>query len=253
MRLIAPILALALAAGATTAQQFHAGEAQLTPQQALWAKISEVRFENASLRDSFEWVAQTLGTNLHVDWGALAAVDVQPDQPINLNLRWVRVPRLLRLMLQETGKGDQLTYYISGNILIVTTKEQADSELITRVYPVHDLVIQPQAVDRPDTRVLSGGNRSGSRGSSGTRSGVGGFGGLGDDNGGLFGRDDRDDDEDDDLEARGAELVEMIKKLTPADAWRENGGKSNITFFRGSLIVTAPRSIHQMIAGPVRE
>jgi hypothetical protein len=31
----------------------------------------------------------------------------------------------------------------------------------------------------------------------------------------------------------------------------QNGGKGTIRFFNGNLIVTAPRSVHEAIGGPV--
>lgn len=253
---IACILLIALLAVPSAAQQFEAGEAQLTPQQALWARISEVRLENASLRDSVDWLRNTLGTNIHVDWGALAEVGVMPEDPINLRLRWVQVPRLLRLIFQETGQGDAITHYVSGNVLIITSRERADADVITRSYPVHDLLLQPSPVDRPDANVLAGGGSnarggSGRSGGSGFSGGGSGFGGGGSGSG-LFGSQDRDS-EADRPEARAEELIEMIKKLTPADAWRENGGTASITHFRGHLIITGPRSLHELIGGPVRE
>lgn len=259
MRRLACILLIALLAAPTAAQQFEAGEAQLTPRQALRAKISEVRFENASLRDSIDWMRSTLGTNIHVDWGALAEVGVTPDDPINIRLRWVQVPRLLRLVFQETGQGDALIYYVSGNILMITTRTQADADVITRSYPVQDLLLQPGPVDRPDANVLAGAGSNarsgrGGSGSSGFGGGSGGGFGGGSSGSGLFGSQDRDRDRETDRpEARAEELIEMIKQLTPADAWRENGGTATIAYFRGHLIVTGPRSLHELIGGPVRE
>ena len=47
----------------------------------------------------------------------------------------------LRLMLRMVG----LTYVIKDDVLLITTPEQAESELETRVYPVGDLVIPPEA------------------------------------------------------------------------------------------------------------
>jgi hypothetical protein len=231
----------------------------LSPQQALWAKISEVKFEQMPLRDALAWLQETLGTNMHVDWGALAEAGVTPEQPININLKWVRVPRLLQLMFQETGRGDALTYYIADNILVITTRQNADAEVFTRVYPVQDLVIQPGKVDRPDREVLS--PQINARGGAGARGGEAGARGGGE---GLFGRDehdrnnggggddDDDDDEDSDKE-RGRKLIDMVKGMTPADIWQENGGKSRITYYRGNLILTAPRSVHALIGGPIRE
>ncbi len=257
MRHIACILLAALLAVPVVAQQqFQAGEAQLTPRQALAARISEVRFENATLRDTIDWLRDTLGTNIHVDWGALAEAGVTPDAPINIRLQWIPVPRLLRLIFQETGKGESLTYYVSGNVLIITSKAQADTDVITRSYPVQDLLLQPSPVDRPDADVLTSGI-SNSRGGR-TGSGGGGFGGSnsgfggGSGSSGLFGSRDRDD-EAERSEARAEELIEMIKKLTPAEVWRENGGNASITYFRGHLIITGPRSLHELIGGPVRE
>jgi hypothetical protein len=33
--------------------------------------------------------------------------------------------------------------------------------------------------------------------------------------------------------------------------WRQNGGPASIRFFNGTLIVTAPRSVHEAIGGPL--
>jgi hypothetical protein len=224
----------------------------LSPQQALWAKISEVKFEQVPLRDALEWVQETLGTNMHVEWGALAEAGVTPEQPVNINLKWVRVPRLLQFIFQETGKGDALTFYVADNILVITSRAQADSQLFTRVYPVQDLVIRPGKVDRPDRDVLS-------PNVNGSGTGQGGFGG--DESSALPGSrsgrdrrgDDDDDDDDDSDKERGEEVVEMVKQMTPADIWEENGGKSKIAYFRGNLILTAPRSVHAWIGGAIRE
>ena len=35
------------------------------------------------------------------------------------------------------------------------------------------------------------------------------------------------------------------------DIWQINGGTATIRFFNGSLIVTAPRSVHEALDGPV--
>jgi hypothetical protein len=227
------------------------GEYALSPQQAMWAKISEVKFEQVALRDALAWVQETLGTNMHVDWGALAEAGVTPDQPVNIDLKWVRVPRLLQLLFQETGRGDELTYYVADNILVITSRAVADAEVFTRVYPVQDLVLQPSKVERPDRSVLSPQVSGGTAGTSG-----GGFGGGGNEDawGGRRGDDDDDDDDDDDSDKdRGQKLVEMVKSMTPSSIWEENGGKSKITYFRGNLVLTAPRSVHALIGGPIRE
>lgn len=247
-------LALILAPAVDAAERGAArpAERQLSAATALHAKISEVRFDNAPLRECFEWLRDTLGTNLHVDWGALEAIGVDPDKTVTVNLRWVTVPRLLRLLLAESGQGELLTYYVSGNVLTITTKEKADEQLFTRVYPVEDLVLRPRKISRRSRMELGSSSSSGRGGGSGGGYSGGSSGGS---SGGIFG--DRDDSEEDDEEesdkARGQEVVDMVKQLTPAEIWEDAGGTSKILYFRGKLILTAPRSVHELIGGPIRD
>ncbi len=35
------------------------------------------------------------------------------------------------------------------------------------------------------------------------------------------------------------------------EVWRENGGTASIRYFRGRLIITAPRSVHEQIGGAI--
>jgi hypothetical protein len=221
------------------------GEPQLSAATALHAKISEVRFDNAPLRDCFDWLRDTLGTNLYVDWGALEALGVDPNKGVTINVRWVTVPSLLRLLLQETGQSELLTYYVSGNVLTVTTKEKADEQLFTRVYPIEDLMLRPRKITGSRMDMGDSGSRSGSSRSSSY---------SGSSRNSIFGERDRDYDDDEESEkARGQEVVDMVKQLTPAEIWEEAGGRAKITYFRGKLILTAPRSVHELIGGPIRD
>ena len=66
----------------------------------------------------------------------------------------------LKIMLKEL----ELTYVISDEVLKITTPEEADSQLLTKVYPVADLVMP----------IISGGGMGGMMGGMG-----GGMGGMG--------------------------------------------------------------------------
>src|SRR5690606_17315566 len=162
-----------------------------------------------------------------------------------------------------TGQGEHLTFYVSGNVLTITTKEKADEKLFTRAYPVEDLLIQPQPVDRIDANVLTRGtSRTGSTGgrSGGGSFGTSGTGGFG--NSGAGGG--RDDDmfgnhrnrrggneHEDSTKARGMEMVNTIKEMVPDVTWSGNGGRSKIIYIRGAIVVTAPRSVHEALGGPI--
>jgi hypothetical protein len=54
-----------------------------------------------------------------------------------------------------------------------------------------------------------------------------------------------------DKDAKAKELVDLIRETVVPSIWVENGGKATIRFFSGNLIVTAPRSVHEAIGGPV--
>ena len=40
----------------------------------------------------------------------------------------------------------------------------------------------------------------------------------------------------------------MITDTVRPEVWKVNGGNATINFYRGHLIVTAPRSVHEMLS-----
>ena len=48
-------------------------------------------------------------------------------------------------------------------------------------------------------------------------------------------------------QVRGEKLVEIIKMLVTPEIWVDNGGLSQIRYFGGNIIVTAPRSVQLQI------
>src|SRR5205823_11644901 len=69
----------------------------------------------------------------------LEEASVSPDTPVTKTLRGVTLRSALRLILKDL----ELTYVIRDEVLQITTPEDAESQLITKVYPVGDLVIPP--------------------------------------------------------------------------------------------------------------
>lgn len=114
----------------------------------------------------------------------LEEASVSPDTPITKNLKGITLRSALRLMLNEL----ELTYVVREEVLQITTPEDAESQLITKVYPVGDLVIPPAS--------LSGGGGMGGMmggmgmmggGMGGMGGGMGGMGGMGGGMGGMGG------------------------------------------------------------------
>src|SRR5262249_16326003 len=60
---------------------------------------------------------------------------INPQEPVTINVHNVTLKSALRLMLKQ----HQLTYIIANETLIITTPEQAETNLVTCVYDVRDL------------------------------------------------------------------------------------------------------------------
>ena len=59
------------------------------------------------------------------------------DTPITKNIKGIPLRSALRLLLKEHG----LTYVTQDDVLLITTPEDADNRLETKIYPVGDLVL----------------------------------------------------------------------------------------------------------------
>jgi hypothetical protein len=73
---------------------------------------------------------------LQIDTAALEAIGLSPDAPVTIRLRDVSVQSALRLLLRRL----QLTYVIENEVLMITTVDEADSQIQVCVYDVRDLI-----------------------------------------------------------------------------------------------------------------
>lgn len=83
----------------------------------------------ASLRDQYN-------IEVLIDTPALDDIGLGSDEPVTIDLRHISLQSALRLMLSRL----QLTYVVRDEVLVITTPEEAESELSLCVYDVHDLV-----------------------------------------------------------------------------------------------------------------
>ncbi len=254
--------------------------------------VPSVDFANVTFQDAIVFLQDLTGANLHVNWKAIEATGVAKDTVISMKLRHVSLRRVLGLLLTEAAGGDTLTFYVDDGVIEVTTREIADGKMITVVYPVHDLLVEPPNLDMMPT-FMGGG--MGGYGGSGSYGG-GGYGGSGSygrgggygSSGGTYGRySGRTSSRNsggygsggygagasggrygsstsgtttggagglgsgDPAKDKGQELLDLIIETVFPDMWTQNGGKCSIRFFNGHLVVTAPRSVHEAIGGPL--
>lgn len=208
----------------------------VSPRMALNTRLPEVNFASVALSDVIDFLRDTSGANIHVNWRAIESVGVSKDTPVSLRLRGATLRKVLNLALTDAAGGaDLLAFFPSEGVLEITTREIADGEMVTRVYPVEDLLVDvPDFDNAPDFNLQAGGG-SGGGGGQQLFSGGGG----------------NEEDEGPTRSERAQQLIDLIVDTIQPDLWAVNGGRATITFFNGSLVVRAPRLIHEALGGRV--
>ena len=237
-----PRLALiAVAIGLTVAA--ISAPATAARDRALDRTLPEMKFTGVSFGDAIDFVRDVGGVNIHVNWKALEAHNVTADTPVNIRLRAVSLRKVLNLLLSEASGTDELTYFVDQGVVEITTRELADKKVYTRIYPVDDLVMEiPDFGEPPNFNLQSSSDQGRSGGGGGGGGGTGIFGGNTD-------TQNRDQNNTTTREERGEQLVQLVTETVRPEIWAVNGGTATIRYFRGSLIVTAPRSVHEALGG----
>jgi len=200
---------------------------ELTAKQIINSRITVVDVNQTSLADTLDWLRDVTGANIFVNWAALESTGVDQSTPVTVKLRQIPVSKLLDLMLNSAAPG-QLAWYIDDNIIHITTADIANQAMITRIYPVEDLLLEIPNFVGPEMELSTDASSGAPFGS-----------GSGDNN---------DDDEKGELD-RANDLIRLIEMMVVPDTWQDNGGMSSIQYFDGSLIVTAPRKVHELLGG----
>ncbi len=93
-------------------------------------------FKNSPLADVVDALADKHGVPILIDHRALEDVGIGSDTGITATLGGESLDEALRRILKEFD----LTWIIRDEVIMITTPEEAESELLTRIYPVRDLV-----------------------------------------------------------------------------------------------------------------
>jgi hypothetical protein len=99
-------------------------------------KSSGLEFSDEPLDNVVNFLQDEYGIPIQIDEPAMEDAGLTRDEPVTVNVRNVTLRSALRLLL----KTKQMTYVIRDEVMIITTPEEAESELIACVYDVRDLV-----------------------------------------------------------------------------------------------------------------
>jgi len=264
--------------------------AQASARRALAVPIKELSVDGISLQKTIQYLQDVSSANLVVNWKVLEAAGVAKETPITLNVKELPLRKMLQLVLDQASPNSQLVFNIDSNVIEITSQEEADKQMITKVYLVDDLIMQPQNKQAPSLSLgvsTTGGNGGGNGGGGVGNNGGGGFGnnggggfgnnggggggGFGNNNnnngggnnnsGGIFGGNNNSNSNNNNnsngqnaaqqKQQAGDDLAALIRDVIRPNIWRENGGTASIKFALGKLIVTAPISVQEAIGGPV--
>jgi uncharacterized membrane protein YgcG len=212
---------------------------------ALSRKVPQMNLNGVALVDAIDFIRDLTNSNLHVNWKAIEAAGVGKDTQVNLRVRDIRLDKVLTLMLNDAGGGSELlTFFVDSGVIEITTREEADKQVFTKVYPIQDLIVEVPDFEGPDFNISQNNTPNSGGGGGGGGGGSGIFGGGGGSN--------RDNDKTQTTrEERAQQLIDVIVNTIRPDVWQVNGGTAAIRYFNGNLIVTAPRSIHEALGGYV--
>ena len=189
--------------------------------------------------------------NFHVNWRALAEVNVDRNTPVTLTVSGVSPARALDLVTDQLtdnlDKFQRVYWVVDRGVVKISTGTALNTGLKTQVFDVAELLMPAVSVKMPRRLGLnsmtgsntndrrSGSSRSGGRGGRGIGTAVTGV-GLG-----VIGGPGADDSDGADAKAKAEELKEnivgMIKDSIGQDMW-EPSGKGSIKIVGNRLVLS---------------
>ncbi|HVX12825.1 MAG TPA: hypothetical protein VHC22_16705 [Pirellulales bacterium] len=136
---------------------------------------TEIDFAEQPLSDVVDYLKQRHGIEIQLDKKALTDAGIGSEVPITRTIGGVTLRSALKLLLGELD----LTYVLRNEVLMITSKTEAENMLSHRVYPVADLVVPiapPRNMAGPGAGGMGGGLLGSPMGGTGMGMGMGGMG-----------------------------------------------------------------------------
>lgn len=195
--------------------------------------VGELKLDKVPLVDALDLLRDSAQVNLHINWKALEAAGVTKETPVSVRLTALPVRKALNFVLQNAAPA---TWFVDDGIIEVTTQEIADKHMYTRVYPIDDLVMEIPDFYGPQFSLQSASQQGGNSG------------------GGQSPFQNQQQNQQPQQkpqqtkDQRGQTIVDTITQSIRPDIWKVNGGTATIAYYHGSLVVTAPRQVHEAIS-----
>ncbi|PQO29971.1 DUF4974 domain-containing protein [Blastopirellula marina] len=203
----------------------HAEETTELRRQLATRQVS-ARFNDTPLKEVIAHVAKAGDIRIIIDHRSLSFEGLAEDIPITLTVDEIPLKQVLDMLAEQY----ELSWYTFDNVVVITTPDEAENELETRIYPVRDLLWCGLDASQPEVRQLL---------ESIHLSGFGGyFWGNSRDVGTIHAPPMNDVDT----------LIEAITTTVSCDSWENLGGPGSITPLDECLIISQTEHVHEKVA-----
>ncbi len=212
------------------------------PGQRLGDQVNPVQIDGVSARRAFQWWSTVTRIPLILNWDALAKLGIDPDKAITLDLHDVPASKVLGLMMRQLDTDHEtLMYEVTPWYVEVLTKSMANQRPVTRVYDIHDLLIEVPDFEGPSFDLNSALSSSGNVGQ----------GGGGGSTQSLFAQKTVVTGGPSTRAERARKIADLIQQTIEPSIWQANGGQyGSIKYYDGRLVVRAPQYVQDQIDLP---
>lgn len=201
----------------------------------------DLDFAETPLVDVIDFLQEQIGVTIVLRNKKLEEAGVLADVPVSANYRQIRLETWLNLALDELD----LTWMEQDDLIVVTTREDAEMHLVTHVYDCRDLlaipklahiVSEPIAESEPNAESIPTGDaqKNGSTEKTPLNKAAIGCGSY------------------DPRPLRPADpaehLMEIVSRAVDIHTWDAVGGPGTIGEYRGLLVVTQTDRVHKKVA-----
>jgi Flp pilus assembly secretin CpaC len=197
-------------------------------------RLPTVQLPQVPLADAIDFLRDITSANILVNWKALEAdgIDKQSTQ-VTVTLHDVKFSKVLDIILQEAG-GGKLAYTIDEGVITISTADELNKAVVTRVYDITDLLINPNF--DPTIQTLGGGSAQVTGGSGGGSS-----------------SNSLQTNTQSNTTNREQQLMDIRRKIENTvefSTWKDNdpNGYGQIDDFNNQLIITQTSDVHGKIA-----
>ncbi|MFB3892619.1 MAG: hypothetical protein ACE15C_11420 [Phycisphaerae bacterium] len=146
---------------------------------ALPAASREFSFDNMPLSDVLNFFKEAAGVNMHVNWRALQAVNIDKNTPVSFKTTGVQIGKAMDLIFDELNAGKSRTesvyWVIDEGVLLISTGQALDQVTRVKTIDVTDILMIVPNFKGPlmDLTTLgNNGNINGANNTNNTNTGI---------------------------------------------------------------------------------